>query len=59
MTKTQLLQIIAKETETEKVRAINEGKPETAAEQIAKGRVNKNFFQRVSLPMEPAISTAA
>jgi elongation factor Ts len=40
---------IAKELEIEKVRAINEGKPEAAAEQIAKGRVNKAFFQRVSL----------
>jgi elongation factor Ts len=44
---------IEKELETERQRAINEGKPEQAAQKIAEGRVNKLFFQRVCLLDQP------
>lgn len=37
--------VIAKEMEIEKARAIEEGKPEAMAENIARGRVNKEFYQ--------------
>ena len=38
--------IVTKEIEIETARAIEEGKPQNIAENIAKGRVNKEFFQR-------------
>ncbi len=40
---------LKRELEIEKARAMNDGKPEAAAEQIAQGRVNKNFLQAVCL----------
>ncbi len=44
---------LAKELEIEKQRAINEGKPESAAENIARGRVQKGFIQKVALLEQP------
>lgn len=44
---------IDEELQAEKERALAEGKPEAAAQQIAEGRVNKNFFQKVSLMDQP------
>lgn len=41
------------ELEVEKQRAINEGKPENIAENIAKGRVNKEFIKNVVLLEQP------
>jgi elongation factor Ts len=37
----------------EKQRALNEGKPEHIAENIARGRVQKGFIQRVVLLEQP------
>lgn len=44
---------LASELEIEKQRAINEGKPENIAENIAKGRVNKEWISRVVLTEQP------
>lgn len=41
--------VVAKEIETETNRALQEGKPQNVAENIAKGRVNKEFFQAAVL----------
>ena len=45
--------IIEKEIATETARAVKEGKPENIAENIAKGRVNKEFFQQQVLLEQP------
>lgn len=45
--------VIAQEIETEKQRAINDGKPPQVAENIAKGRVNKEFYQAQVLLEQP------
>jgi elongation factor Ts len=45
--------IINAEIEIEKQRAMNEGKNEQMAENIAKGRVNKEFYQRDVLLEQP------
>ncbi len=44
---------LQQELEIEKQRAMNEGKPENVAENIARGRVNKNFVQKVALLEQP------
>ncbi len=44
---------LAKEMEIEKQRAMNEGKPENVAENIARGRVQKGFIQKVALLEQP------
>lgn len=44
---------LQQELEIEKQRAVNEGKPENVAENIARGRVNKNFVQKVALLEQP------
>lgn len=44
---------IAKEIDVEKQRAINEGKPENIAENIAKGRVQKEWLSKVVLLEQP------
>ena len=50
VSKDQLSQeMLDREIETEKQRAINEGKPEAMAENIAKGRVNKEFVNKAVL----------
>ncbi len=46
-------EMLQQEIEIEKQRAINEGKPENVAENIARGRVNKNFVQKVALLEQP------
>jgi len=46
-------EILQQELEIEKQRAINEGKPENVAENIARGRVNKGFIQKVALLEQP------
>jgi len=46
-------EVLQQELEIEKQRAINEGKPANVAENIARGRVNKNFIQRVALLEQP------
>lgn len=54
VSKDQLSQeLLDAELATEKQRAINEGKPENVAENIAKGRVNKEFVKRVVLLEQP------
>lgn len=45
--------IIEKEIATETARAVKEGKPQNIAENIAKGRVNKEFFQQQVLLEQP------
>lgn len=50
VSKDQLSQeMLDKEIEIEKQRAINEGKPEAMAENIARGRVNKEFVNKAVL----------
>lgn len=44
---------LERELQIEKQRAINEGKPEHIAENIARGRVQKGFIQRVVLLEQP------
>lgn len=44
---------IQKELEIEKQRALNEGKPEQVAENIARGRVQKGYIQKVALLEQP------
>ncbi len=44
---------LEQELQIEKQRAINEGKPEQIAENIARGRVQKGFIQRVVLLEQP------
>ena len=44
---------LERELQIEKQRAINEGKPEQIAENIARGRVQKGFIQRVVLLEQP------
>lgn len=44
---------LQQELEIEKQRALNEGKPENVAENIARGRVNKGFVQKVALLEQP------
>ncbi|HSI73884.1 MAG TPA: translation elongation factor Ts [Fimbriimonas sp.] len=44
---------IAEEIESETRRAINEGKPENIARNIAQGRVNKEFIKKVVLLEQP------
>ncbi|MCS7273371.1 MAG: translation elongation factor Ts [Fimbriimonadales bacterium] len=46
-------EVLQQELEIEKQRALNEGKPANIAENIARGRVNKNFIQRVALLEQP------
>ncbi|MBL8048278.1 MAG: translation elongation factor Ts [Chthonomonas sp.] len=46
-------EVIDKEYELQKRRAIEEGKPENIAENIAKGRINKEFFQEAVLLEQP------
>jgi elongation factor Ts len=46
-------EILQQELEIEKQRAIKEGKPENVAENIARGRVNKGFIQKVALLEQP------
>jgi elongation factor Ts len=46
-------EIIQKELEIEKERAIKEGKTPEVAENIAKGRINKEFYQRAVLLEQP------
>ncbi len=54
VSKDQLSQeMLAKELETETHRAINEGKPENIARNIAQGRVNKEFVNKVVLLEQP------
>jgi elongation factor Ts len=45
--------VLQQELEIEKQRAIKEGKPENVAENIARGRVNKGFIQKVALLEQP------
>lgn len=45
--------VIAKEIEVETQRAINEGKPENIARNIAQGRVNKEFVKQAALLEQP------
>lgn len=45
--------VIEKEYTVQKNRAIEEGKPENIAENIAKGRINKEFFQEAVLLEQP------
>jgi elongation factor Ts len=44
---------LERELQIEKQRALNEGKPEQIAENIARGRVQKGFIQRVVLLEQP------
>lgn len=44
---------LQKELEIEKQRALNEGKPEQVAENIARGRVQKGYIQKVALLEQP------
>jgi elongation factor Ts len=44
---------LQRELQIEKQRALNEGKPEQIAENIARGRVQKGFIQRVVLLEQP------
>lgn len=44
---------IQKELDIEKQRALNEGKPEQVAEDIARGRVQKGFLQKLVLLEQP------
>jgi elongation factor Ts len=44
---------LEREMQIEKQRALNEGKPEHIAENIARGRVQKGFIQRVVLLEQP------
>ncbi len=44
---------IQKELEIEKQRALNEGKPEQVAENIARGRVQKGYIQKIALLEQP------
>ncbi len=44
---------LERELQIEKQRALNEGKPEPIAENIARGRVQKGFIQRVVLLEQP------
>ncbi len=54
VSKDQLSQdVLDREFETEKQRAINEGKPENIAENIARGRVNKEFVKSKVLLEQP------
>jgi elongation factor Ts len=54
VSKDQLSQeMLDREFEVEKQRALNEGKPENIAENIAKGRVNKEFIKAVVLLEQP------
>ena len=46
-------EVIQAEYETQKKRALDEGKPENIAENIAKGRVNKEFFSEAVLLEQP------
>lgn len=46
-------EMLQKELAIEKERALNEGKPEQVAENIARGRVQKGFIQRVALLEQP------
>lgn len=46
-------EMIEAEIKTETARAVNEGKPENIAENIARGRVNKEFFQQQVLLEQP------
>lgn len=46
-------EVIEKEYDLQKRRAIEEGKPENIAENIAKGRINKEFFQETVLNEQP------
>lgn len=46
-------EVIEREIEIEKQRALNEGKPENIAFNIAQGRVNKEFFQKAVLLEQP------
>lgn len=46
-------EVIEREIEIEKQRALNEGKPENIAVNIAQGRVNKEFFQKAVLLEQP------
>ncbi len=45
--------VIAREMETELQRALNEGKPENIAKNIAQGRINKEFMQSKVLLEQP------
>jgi elongation factor Ts len=45
--------VLAKELEIETQRAMNEGKPENIAKNIAQGRINKEFLQQVVLLEQP------
>lgn len=46
-------EVLAREIETETQRAINEGKPENIARNIAQGRVNKEFIKQAALLEQP------
>lgn len=46
-------EVIEQEYEIQKRRAIEEGKPENIAENIARGRVNKEFYQEAVLLEQP------
>lgn len=46
-------EVIEREIEIEKQRALNEGKPDNIAVNIAQGRVNKEFFQKAVLLEQP------
>ncbi|MFN7016732.1 MAG: translation elongation factor Ts [Fimbriimonadales bacterium] len=46
-------EVLLQELEIEKQRALKEGKPENVAENIARGRVNKGFVQKVALLEQP------
>ncbi|MCH7903956.1 MAG: translation elongation factor Ts [Armatimonadetes bacterium] len=50
--------VIAKEIEIEKQRAVNDGKPVDIAEKIALGRVNKEYYQTKVLLDQPLYSNA-
>ena len=50
--------VIAKEIEIEKQRAVNDGKPVDIAEKIAQGRVNKEYYQTKVLLDQPLYSNA-
>jgi elongation factor Ts len=47
-------EVLAKEREIQRARAINEGKPEKMADKIAEGRMNK-YFEEVCLYEQPFI----
>ncbi|RYG45306.1 elongation factor Ts, partial [bacterium] len=46
-------ELLAKEIELETKRAVDEGKPENIARNIAQGRVNKEFIKQVVLLEQP------